>query len=421
VTVSDCQGANLVVSKTATPSFDRTYKWTIDKKVDKTQINGVYGGNATFNYTIDVSHDAGTDGNFQVTGKITVSNPNDWEPVTLTSLDDVIDTKTCTVDTSGGLTIPASGSKEYPYKCTFDSNPGSGKNTATAKWDANAAHTTTDSASGEAEFDFADAKPNLVDECVSVTDSVKGALGNACVDVDPNPKSFTYSRTVPIPQYDCVSYDNTATFTTNDQGKTGSDSQTVKVCGPIKTGALTIGFWQNKNGQDIIKGGSSTSNVCNSGTWLRQYAPFQDLSATAKCSDVATYVTNVIKAANASGASMNAMLKAQMLATALDVYFSDPALGGNKINAPAPIGGRTIDLTAICATIATNGTCSGGITENVSAAFGGATSLTVNQILTYAASQSNVGGSTWYGNVKATQELAKDTFDAINNQLALGP
>ena len=46
---------------------------------------------------------------------------------------------------------------------------------------------------------------------------------------------------------------------------------------------------------------------------------------------MATYVTNVIKAANASGAAMNAMLKAQMLATALDVYFSDPALGGNKI------------------------------------------------------------------------------------------
>jgi hypothetical protein len=41
--------------------------------------------------------------------------------------------------------------------------------------------------------------------------------------------------------------------------------------------------------------------------------------------------------------------------------------------------------------------------------------------LAYAASQSNVGGSTWYGNVKATQELAKDAFDAINNQVAFAP
>ena len=62
-------------------------------------------------------------------------------------------------------------------------------------------------------------------------------------------------------------------------------------------------------------------------------------------------------------------------------------------------------------------TCSGSY-ENVSGAFGGATSLTVSQMLTYAASQSNTGGTTWYANVKATQQLAKDAFDAINNQVA---
>ncbi len=139
---------------------------------------------------------------------------------------------------------------------------------------------------------------------------------------------------------------------------------------------------------------------------------------------MATYVTNIIKAANASGSSMNAMLKAQMLATALDVYFSDPALGGNKINAPAPIGSVKVDLTMICAMIDSSGgtaTCSGSF-QNVSSAFGGATSLTVSQILAYAASQSNVGGTSWYGNVKSTQEKAKNTFDAINNEVAFaGP
>ncbi len=141
------------------------------------------------------------------------------------------------------------------------------------------------------------------------------------------------------------------------------------------------------------------------------------------CSQVATYVSNVINTTNASGASMNAMLKAQMLATALDVYFSDPALGGNKINAPAPISGVTIDLTNICKMVdSTNGTatCSGTF-KNVSSAFGGATSLNVSAMLSYAASQSNAGGSTWYGNVKATQELAKNAFDAINNQVAFAP
>jgi hypothetical protein len=39
----------------------------------------------------------------------------------------------------------------------------------------------------------------------------------------------------------------------------------MDVCGPAKTGALTMGFWQNKNGQGIITGGASTDGVCNSG------------------------------------------------------------------------------------------------------------------------------------------------------------
>ena len=114
---------------------------------------------------------------------------------------------------------------------------------------------------------------------------------------------------------------------------------------------------------------------------------------------------------------MNPMLKAQMLATALDVYFSSTALGGNKINAPAPIGGLKIDLTNVCTMITGTGVCS-GVYINASGGFGGASSLTVLQMLAYAASQSNSGGSTWYGNVKSTQELAKDAFDAINNQVA---
>ena len=256
-----------------------------------------------------------------------------------------------------------------------------------------------------------------VDECVDVTDTFAGALGTVCVG-DPNPKSFTYQRTIPIPQYDCLSYDNTASFTTNDTGATGEASKTVTVCGPARTGALTMGFWQNKNGQGIITSGNSTGGVCNSGTWLRQYAPYLDLSATANCSAVATYVNNVIKVAvcTSSSKTCNSMLKAQMLATALDVYFSNPALGGNRIGAPAPIGGVTIDLTMICANI---GSCSSF--ENVSSAFGGATSMTVQQMLTFAAGQSNSGGSTWYGNIKATQVKAKDAFDAINNQVAFAP
>jgi hypothetical protein len=109
---------------------------------------------------------------------------------------------------------------------------------------------------------------------------------------------------------------------------------------------------------------------------------------------------------------MNAMLKGQMLATALDVYYSTPTLGGNKIGAPAPIGGVTVDLTWVKA---------GSGYRDVSGAFGGATSMTVLQMLTHAASQSNVGGSMWYGNVKIVQEMAKNAFDAVNNNWMFAP
>ncbi len=114
------------------------------------------------------------------------------------------------------------------------------------------------------------------------------------------------------------------------------------MCGPANTGALTIGFWQNKNGQGIISGGAGGEpECCTSGTWLRRVRPVPGRVAVPpprRCATVATYVSSVIGAATCGGTTCNAMLKAQMLATALDVYFSDPALGGDKIGARGPIG-----------------------------------------------------------------------------------
>ncbi len=425
-TVTVCVGVDLTVSKTATPSFTRTYNWSIAKSVDKTLVEQVGGGTATFNYTVNVSETGFKDSDWQVTGKITVTNPNDWEAITADVSDAVDNGGTCNVSGGSGVSVPASSSVTLDYTCTYASapSPSSGTNTATAKWDSTKFFTPDGSASGTADFTFG-APTNLVNQMVTVTDtfnSVTMTLGTlTATDTQPfASKAFTYSHTVNVPTFNCVTYPNTATIV--ETGQTAKAS--VEVCGPAKTGALTMGFWQNMNGQKIIANSGPSSGTCALTTWLRQYAPFQDLSATAPCgsvgstssSNVVGYVYNIIKAANASGASMNAILKAQMLATALDVYFSDPGLGGNKINAPAPIGGVSIDLTKICTNIPTCSTFT-----NVSSAFGGATSKTVSQMLIYAASQSNVGGSNWYGQVKATQELAKDAFDAINNQVAFSP
>ncbi|HEY8720614.1 hypothetical protein [Pengzhenrongella sp.] len=427
--------SNPTITKSATGAYDTKWTWGITKSVDKTLVKQAGGSLATFNYTASVTHDPGTNSGVTVTGTIKVVNPNFDDslhivPFTVSSVTDQLspsDGTNCTVDTSGGLTL-TSFNTLYPYSCTLTALPTVDlNNTATVTW---AGGTLSDGEVVTAGLDsFIFSKIHFtqtkIDDSVDVTDVFNGGTGTTIGTVtqaDSSPKLLTYSQDIPVP-YGCHSYDNTATFTTNTTGATGSNSKTVTACGP--TGALTIGFWQNKNGQSIITSGAhSTLNVCNSGTWLRNYAPFQDLSATATCAQVGMYVTNVIKAANASGAAMNAMLKAQMLATALDVYFSDPTLSGNKINAPVSIGTVSIDLTKICKMIdGTGGTATcGGVYQNASAAFGGATSKTVSQILTYAASQSNAGGlAAWYGQVKATQELAKNTFDAINNQVTFTP
>jgi len=392
--------ADLAAIKTANTSYTNTYSWSVTKDVDKTIVKQV-GGNATFTYTVNWTKSGPVASNWAVSGVVSVFNTGDAQ-ATGVSVSDSLPGAICTMAPGGATTIDVNAAADYPYTCTFANAPATtGVNTANVSWTGEGAGGSTVAIIA---YDFGTATITTVNDCADVNDTLAGSLGNQCAS-----GGTTYPRTVPVPAFGCTTVTNTATVLTS------SDSETVQACGPVQTGALTIGFWQNKNGQAIITGGAATLNVCNSATYLRGFAPFQDLSATATCAQVGTYVTNIIKAANASGAAMNAMLKAQMLATALDVYFSDPALGGNKIGSNVAIGGVAIDLTKVCSDIAA---CSNYI--NASPAFGGATSMTVSAALAYAASQSNAGGSAWYGQVKATQELAKDVFDAINNRVIFG-
>ena len=122
-TVTVCVGKDLTVTKTAAGTFDRTYKWHIDKSVDDTLIEIAEGGTATFNYTVKVTPDGYTDSGWTLGGTITVSNPNDWEDITA----DVTDT----FDKGGACTVTGrrrtwssrqSGSLDVDYSCTFASH-----------------------------------------------------------------------------------------------------------------------------------------------------------------------------------------------------------------------------------------------------------------------------------------------------------
>jgi hypothetical protein len=433
--VKVCVGADLTASKTATPYFTRKYNWSIKKSVDKSGTVNVSPGNVTLNYTVTVTEGTATDSAWKVTGVISVTNPNLWEPITANVSDAVDNGGSCKVegDAVHQAQIPINSTALLNYTCTWSSAPSatSGTNTATVTWDGTGASTPDSSTKATAGFAFT-TPTTTIDKSVTLTDTnfinppgnPTGIIITLNDPLSPNPYVKTYSKTVTVPPDRCLPVTNTAAISTTPP----QSAQTNTMLCPNVTGGLTMGFWQNKNGQAIISGGSSTGGVCNSATWLRQFHPFSDLAANSTCAQVATYVFNLVKAANAGGTSMNPMLKAQMMATALDVYFSDPALGGNKISAPVALGGVKIDLTKICKMIdsSSGGSCSGSF-ENVSSAFGGATELTIMQMLVYQNSaqadpSATDAGASWYSQNKTTQGLAKDAFDAINNSAAfVGP
>jgi hypothetical protein len=229
-----------VVTKTADTSFDRSYNWTIDKSADQTSLLLSVGQAFGVNYTVTVSSTA-ADSNWLVSGDVTVFNP---APVaaTITGVSDVID-GTISVDLDcGEIAFPYSLAAGASLVCSYEYAPGdgdSGNNVATA--------TTTGTIggdSGEAAFSFADADVTSIDECVDVTDTLKGPLGTKCNAGG----TFNYVYTVG-PYAECGTHHdvvNTASFETNDTGATGSDSWTVGVdvaaC-PVGC-TLTQGYWK---------------------------------------------------------------------------------------------------------------------------------------------------------------------------------
>ena len=436
-------GDALTITKDAAGAYDNTYTWTIGKAVDKTTVQQV-GGSATFNYTVTVSHDAGAISGVTVTGTISVFNPNvddQDNTVAVTGVevtDTLSDGTVCTVTGGSNVTLTAFKT-DFAYSCSLSALPqGELDNTASVSWPEqlldNGALLAADSA--DFTFDAISFTENAIDECVSVSDTYAGSLGTVCVG-DANPTALTYSRTIAVVP-GCVSYDNTASFTTNDSGATGSASKTVTVCGPAQTGALTIGFWKNSNGQNLIGTYCQNPALANYLKGLGAGSgPFAN-APTTSCSNLASYVNNVLTGANAK--NMNSMLRAQMLATALDVWFSGPGWTSTAIGKVKPpsvfllhnsLGTFKMDTTAVCPMVdnlnAGTATCKNNTpsTDAVAAGAVPASPMSMQALLDFAATTpAPFNGSTsnpiWYGGDKVKEEILKNIFDQFNNQLAFG-
>jgi hypothetical protein len=436
---------DLTVTKDANGAFDNKYTWTIAKSVDKTIVKQI-GGLATFTYTITVTHDGGTISDVKVTGTISVFNPNldsgnNTLPVDISGVSDQLsDSTVCTV-TNGNAQTLTLAKTDFAYECDLNGLPqGQLDNTATVSWPLQFLDDGTVLDAGSADFTFSDISfaENAIDECTNVTDSYAGTLGQVCVG-GVNPTTFNYSRTVPVPANDCVSYDNTATFTTNDSGATGTASQTVTVCGPAKTGALTMGFWKNTNGQNLIKTYCGTDPT-GLGAYLRGLGagsgPYSN--APSSCSSLATYVQGILSGASAT--DMNKMLKAQMLASALDVWFSGPGWTSTTINKVKPpsnflshnlLGTFKFDTTAVCPMVDNlstgSATCKNNTPSTDAVAAGAVPSspMAMQAILDFAATtpspfNGSTSSSNWYAGNRTKEEILKNIFDQFNNGDAFG-
>ena len=133
---SDVGVEDLVVTKDASTSWEKVYTWDVEKSVDNPQLVLPAGGSGSVNWTIAVTQTGSTARNADVSGTITVQNPNDVA-VTGVAVTDalagaVVD---CDAGTAGaqntGLTVPANGSISCTYSAARDTIDG-GTNSASA-------------------------------------------------------------------------------------------------------------------------------------------------------------------------------------------------------------------------------------------------------------------------------------------------
>ncbi|WP_378545191.1 prealbumin-like fold domain-containing protein [Nocardioides sp. GCM10028917] len=227
---------DLVVTKTAKPAFARDYDWTIEKSVKGSSSQTVDEGTpASFGYDVVVTPSISGDGQFVVTGVISVQNPNQTT-ISGVQLTDSLPAASCTIDKPAGSVSVPKGTSTFDYSCVLPGATASttGTNTATASWDKAAYYGTSGSASGQAGFDFADAKPTVTDATATVTDTQVDLDGTSpdgvVVEAVDGPRTFTYTKAFDGVPGECTTYDNTAKVVAVDSKTSDSDTETVKVC-----------------------------------------------------------------------------------------------------------------------------------------------------------------------------------------------
>jgi len=224
----------LSVTKTATPTFDRTFTWSIDKSVDQSEHVLTKGQSGISNYTISVDQST-VDSNYEVSGTITVQNPSVMT-ATITGITDVMsDLGNITVDCPISFPYALTGGAELV--CTYTSTLPD----ATLRTNTVTVATVGDveGNSAQASVDFEGISPTIIGfNEVTITDTNSQFLGPKVIQDDT---VFNYDVS-----FDCPTNEgnnpNTAGIT--ETGQSDDASVTIVCANP------SIDIEKATNGED---------------------------------------------------------------------------------------------------------------------------------------------------------------------------
>lgn len=243
--ISFCYDVELLVAKTAATTFTRDYDWTIAKTVDQPAVTLDNGVDATVNYSVAVTKDAGTDSDWSVSGTITVTNPHPRIGASGVSVSDALSAHGALAVSCPSTTLAPLGAMTCSYGPVSLATGAARTNTATAT------STTFGIAKGEGSTAVAFVTPTtVIDGSVSVTDTFAGSgLAGTAVSAS---QTFAYARAIAAASLTCgvpTTIGNTASLATDD-GATESASAAVTATltcpppPPVAAGCtLTQGYW----------------------------------------------------------------------------------------------------------------------------------------------------------------------------------
>jgi hypothetical protein len=247
--VSFCYNYELVVTKTASTTFKRTWDWAIDKRAAVDAVTLSVGQQHLVGYTVAASATS-LDSAWAAGGDIHVLNPAPFAVAVNGVADEMTGGVAAEVSCGAAfpITVPAHATLDCVYAAALpDASPRTNTAAATSGTVASGPASVA-GGSGTAAVVFG-APTTRIDECVSLADTFAGAglPATLCAgELTNGGKTFAYNRAVgPYPVCGVFTVDNTASFTGRTTGRTGSDAARVTVSVPCGAGCtLTQGYWK---------------------------------------------------------------------------------------------------------------------------------------------------------------------------------